>query len=142
MADSTENNSSYRLSFMVPVVLFVLFFAACCGVIATVFLRAAAETERAEQYSAAVQLCRNQAEICRSRAFPEADDLQTLYFGTDFAPASPEDGICYLTIAQELTETESGLLCKNTITAHTMDGAELYCLEVLRYLPDGGEAAA
>ena len=45
---------SRRLGFMGPLLLFVLLFVTGCGVMACVFLRAAAVSARAESYNAAV----------------------------------------------------------------------------------------
>ena len=49
-----QKSPARRLSFMGPLLLFVLLFVAGCGVMACVFLRAAAVSTRAESYNAAV----------------------------------------------------------------------------------------
>ena len=60
MIDYEEKRSEtrHRMGFMIPLLVFVLAFVACCGVIACVFLRAAVISDEAARESAGIALCR------------------------------------------------------------------------------------
>lgn len=137
MVDYVEAHSSQRLGFMVPLVLFVLFFVACCGVVASVFLRAASETAFAEQYNAGVQLCRNQAEICRGETELTEEGLYTLYFDRNYRPTEQEQADYYLTVSRSISPSAGGNMRNDTITAYTPEGKQIYMLDVAVYLPEG-----
>ena len=59
MIDYEEKRSEtrHRMGFMTPLLVFVLAFVACCGVIACVFLRAAIISDEAARGSAGIALC-------------------------------------------------------------------------------------
>ena len=122
-----------RLGYLVPVVCFVAFFMACCAVCACVFARAASVTEEAERFSAAVQLCRNQAERCRAGLGWEESSSEARF--DDSFREDPE-GAYWVRVTRSLSEDGLG-------TAYVSAGAEggeaLYTLEVKVYLP-GREA--
>ena len=63
MIDYEEKRSEtrHRMGFMIPLLVFVLAFVACCGVIACVFLRAAVISDEAARESAGIALCRSAA---------------------------------------------------------------------------------
>lgn len=136
LGETMERDTAQRLGFMVPLVLFVLFFVICCGVISGVFLRAAAESARAEEYNTAVQLCRNQAEICRADR-TSGEPLRRLYFDKDFQPAEPETAVCCLVVERFADAWGAGTLRRDVITACRPDGSEIYSLEAAVYLPEG-----
>lgn len=126
----TDNQSARRLGSMVPMLLFILFFVMCSGVLAAVFLRSAQISARAGDSSNAVQLCRNQAERFRSgEAIPEG----THFYGDDFAAADAESGAYRL----EVTYSREGALVTAHLSAFTAEGIPLYALEVARYEPEG-----
>ena len=68
MIDYEEKRSEtrHRMGFMTPLLVFVLAFVACCGVIACVFLRAAVISDEAARESAGIALCRSAAEAFRA----------------------------------------------------------------------------
>lgn len=127
------NSERSRLGYLVPVILFVAFFMACCAVCACVFTRAAAVTEEAEQVSAAVQLCRNQAERCRAGLdWQEAETKR--YYDESFRE---DDGGCYwVRVTRSFQESGLGTA---VIAAGAADGEALCTLEVKVFLP-GREA--
>lgn len=137
MAEYSEKHSGSRLGFMVPLLLFVLFFVACCGVVAGVFLRSAAQTAFAERYNAGVQLCRNQAEICRADETSGDSGMQTLYFDGQYRPAEEGEAQYYLTVSRRMDASGVGRMRYETITAFTMEGERIYGLDVAVYLPEG-----
>lgn len=122
-----------RLGYLVPVICFVAFFTACCAVCACVFARAAAVTEEAEARNAAVQLCRNQAELCRSGQGWE-EEVSLLRFDKSFRAA--QDGSYWVRIERTVEENGLGTAL---IQAGTGEGDALCTLEVTVYLP-GREA--
>lgn len=132
MRENTEHGSAARMSFMIPLLIFVLFFVLCCGILACVFLKAADETARAEQYDAGVQLCRNQAEILRSIKEPTGDTV--LYFDSERRQTAPESAEYCLTLTETLTDTAAGKLRQTLIEAFGADGGKLYELTVTVYL--------
>ncbi|MGN1027338.1 MAG: hypothetical protein ACI4P4_13155 [Faecousia sp.] len=127
------NGERSRLGYLVPVILFVAFFMACCAVCACVFARAAAVTEEAEQLSAAVQLCRNQAELCRAGLGWE-EEVSEARFDESFREA--EAGSYWVRVKRSLSEEGLGTA---VICAGAEGGEALCTLEVKVYLP-GREA--
>ena len=73
MIDYEEKRSEtrHRMGFMIPLLVFVLAFVACCGVIACVFLRAAVISDEAARESAGIALCRSAAEEFRAERSPK-----------------------------------------------------------------------
>lgn len=122
-----------RLGYLVPVVCFVAFFMACCAVCACVFARAASVTEEAERLSAAVQLCRNQAERCRSGLGWE-EAISEARFDNSFRE-DPE-GAYWVRVTRSLSEDGLGTAI---VSAGAEGGQALCTLEVTVYLP-GREA--
>ena len=127
------NGERSRLGYLVPVILFVAFFMACCAVCACVFARAAAVAEEAEQLSAAVQLCRNQAELCRAGLGWEEEESEARFEGS--FRENPE-GAYWVRVKRSLSEDGLGTA---VISAGAEGGAALCTLEVKVYLP-GREA--
>ena len=127
------NGERSRLGYLVPVILFVAFFMACCAVCACVFARAAAVTEEAEQLSAAVQLCRNQAELCRAGLGWE-EEVSEARFDESFRET--EAGAYWVRVTRSLSEDGLG----TAIVYAGAEGSQALCtLEVTVYLP-GREA--
>lgn len=121
-----------RLGYLVPVICFVAFFMACCGVCACVFARAASQTAQAESLNTAVQLCRNTAEICRSGEGWEDGESLDWYDGT---MGLSETGAYWVAVTR--TTAENGLGTARIRAGK--DGAEaLYTLEIRVYLPERG----
>ena len=56
MKSEKQESTAHRLSFTGPLLLFVLLFVICCGVLACVFVRADATSREAEIYNASVSL--------------------------------------------------------------------------------------
>lgn len=85
MIDYEEKRSEtrHRMGFMTPLLVFVLAFVACCGVIACVFLRAAVISDEAARESAGIALCRSAAEAFRAGEIPENGEIA--YFTKDMA---------------------------------------------------------
>ena len=127
------NGERSRLGYLVPVILFVAFFMACCAVCACVFARAAAVTEEAEQLSAAVQLCRNQAELCRAGLGWEEEEGEARF---DASFRESEAGQYWVRVTRSCSEDGLGTAL---ISAGTEGGEALCTLEVTVYLP-GREA--
>ena len=127
------NGERSRLGYLVPVILFVAFFMACCAVCACVFARAAAVTEEAEQLSAAVQLCRNQAELCRAGLGWEEEESEARFDGSF---RESEAGQYWVRVTRSCSEDGLGTAL---ISAGTEGGEALCTLEVTVYLP-GREA--
>lgn len=127
------NGERSRLGYLVPVILFVAFFMACCAVCACVFARAAAVTEEAEQLSAAVQLCRNQAELCRAGLGWEEEVSEARFEGSF---RESEAGFYWVRVKRSLSEDGMGTAL---ISAGPEGGEALCTLEVKVYLP-GREA--
>ena len=77
MIDYEEKRSEtrHRMGFMTPLLVFVLAFVACCGVIACVFLRAAVISDEAARESAGIALCRSAAEAFRAGEIPENGEI-------------------------------------------------------------------
>jgi len=130
------NERGGRLGHLIPVLLFVLFFVLCCGVLTGVFLRAAALRQQTEVYSAAVQLCRNQAEQYRAgQAAPGS-----YWYDEDFRPTPAGEGAYRVEITQTVQEQAAGQLCTGEIRAYDQKEQPLYALEAAVFLP--GEEAA
>lgn len=127
------NGERSRLGYLVPVICFVAFFMACCAVCACVFARSAAVTEEAEQLSAAVQLCRNQAELCRAGLGWEEEVSEARFEGSF---RESEAGFYWVRVKRSLSEDGMGTA---VISAGAEGGEALCTLEVKVYLP-GREA--
>ena len=127
------NGERSRLGYLVPVICFVAFFMACCAVCACVFARAAAVTEEAEQLSTAVQLCRNQAELCRAGLGWEEEEGEARFDGSF---RESEAGQYWVRVTRSCSEDGLGTAL---ISAGTEGGEALCTLEVKVYLP-GREA--
>ena len=127
------NGERSRLGYLVPVICFVAFFMACCAVCACVFARAAAVTEEAEQLSTAVQLCRNQAELCRAGLGWEEEEGEARFDGSF---RESEAGQYWVRVTRSCSEDGLGTAL---ISAGTEGGEALCTLEVTVYLP-GREA--
>lgn len=126
-----------RLGHLIPVLMFVLFFVLCCGVLTGVFLRAAAVRQQTKAYSAAVQLCRNEAERYRAgQAEPGS-----CWYDENFLPSSEEKGVYRLEITQHSREEASGQLVTGTIRAYDRKNQPLYELEAAVFL-NGEETAS
>lgn len=114
-----------RLGHLIPVLLFVLFFVLCCGVLTGVFLRAGALSQQTRAYSAAVQLCRNEAERYRAgQAGPGSR-----WYNETFRPSSEEAGVYRIEITQSSRAEAAGQLLTGTIRAYDREGQPLYELE-------------
>lgn len=119
-----------RLGNLIPMLLFVLFFVMCSGVLAAVFLRSAQLSADAGRRSDAVQLCRNQAERFRSgEVLPEGKQ----YYDENYAPAEPGNGVYLL----EVTYSLQGTLNYAHIAVSSLQDEPLYALDVARFAPEG-----
>lgn len=142
MIDYEEKRSEtrHRMGFMTPLLVFVLAFVACCGVIACVFLRAAVISDEAARESAGIALCRSAAEEFRAGEIPENGEIA--YFTKDMASCAEADAYYYIEyIETEVTaaETETGVLYTGNITAYTAEqDKEIYALNVRCYQPKEG----
>lgn len=126
-------NRQSHLGYMIPVLLFVLFFAVCSGVLACVFLRAETVSARAKAYNDCVQLCRNEAE--RFRAGDEIDSH--CWYNGNLQPTDPEQADYSVTVSISAEDTVAGQLRTASIRAFTRSGESLYELQVTRYCPSG-----
>ena len=115
----------------------MLLFVAGCGVMACVFLRAAAVSTRAESYNAAVSLCRSEAECWRAGQLRGQSETEPLYFDRELAPADADNAAYCLWIAQSVEPTAAGQLQTAVITARTPAGEEIYRIEAQAYGPQG-----
>ena len=139
MTDREERRSEtrHRMGFMTPLLVFVLAFVACCGVIACVFLRAAAVSNEAAYKSAGVSLCRSAAEAFRAGEIP-ADGEKT-YFTKDMASCAEADAYYYVETKVSAGETDTGTLYAGDITAYTGEqNQEIYTLHIRCYQPNEG----
>lgn len=127
----TEHKNA-RLGYLIPVLLFVLFFVLCCGVLTGVFLRAAALRQQTEAYNAAVQLCRNQAELYRA----EAAGQGSYWYDEDFHPGTEATAAYRLEVTEQRRAEASGELRTGTIRAYDRQGKLLYELEAAVFLPE------
>lgn len=126
---------SRRLGFMIPLLVFVLLLVLCCGVIACVFLRADAVSRQAEAETAAVTLCRNQAEQLRAGVLPELDTK--IYYNASLEKCGQEQGSYYIVVTGDWTETGAGRLFQGKVTAYSIQDQPIYALDAAAYLPDG-----
>ena len=96
MIDYEEKRSEtrHRMGFMTPLLVFVLAFVACCGVIACVFLRAAVISDEAARESAGIALCRSAAEAFRAGEIPE--NGEKAYFTKDMTSCAEADAYYYI----------------------------------------------
>lgn len=119
MIDYEEKRSEtrHRMGFMTPLLVFVLAFVACCGVIACVFLRAAVISDEAARESAGIALCRSAAEEFRVGEIPE--NGEKAYFTKDMASCAEADAYYY--IETEVTAAETGQLLLSSL--HTTGAA-------------------
>ena len=130
----TERKNA-RLGHLIPVLLFVLFFVLCCAVLTGVFLRAAVLRQQTETYNAAVQLCRNQAELYRAGYAGQG----SYWYDKNFLPSAEADALYRLEVTEQRRPEAAGELCSGTIRAFDRQGQLLYALEAAVYLP--GEEA-
>ena len=119
MEKHRQTQNAQRMGFMVPLILFVLLFVLCSGVIACVFLRASAISRDTEAYNAAVTLCRNQAECIRAGEIPA--DGSVLYYDEALQPASQATAAYYLVIEDQAQETGNGVLHSGVVTAYSAE---------------------
>ena len=132
MIDYEEKRSEtrHRMGFMTPLLVFVLAFVACCGVIACVFLRAAVISDEAARESAGIALCRSAAEEFRAGEIPENGEM---------ASCAEADAYYYIKTEVTAAETETGALYAGKITAYTAEqDKEIYALNVRCYQPKEG----
>ena len=121
-----------NLGYMIPVLLFVLFFALCSVVLAGEFVRSANISESAKAYNDCVQLCRNGAE--RFRAGEELEKEKS--YDAELCPTGEIQGeyLVYTEISNE--PTPAGRLETALIRAEASSGAAEYELQVVRYCPE------
>ena len=132
----TETEKPRHLGYMLPVLLFVLFFSLCSAVLACVFLRAETLSGQAEAYNTGVQLCRNQAE--RFRAEPEISEGTRAYFYDETLQSVEKiHAEYYVTLDISREPAAAGDLYTGAISAFTMAGERLYNLDVTVYRSDG-----
>lgn len=135
MEEHRQTHSLREMGFMVPLILFVLLFVLCSGVVACVFLRASAISRDTEAYNAAVTLCRNQAECIRAGEIPA--DGSILYYDENLQPTPQASATYYLVVEDQTQKTENGELHSSVVTAYSAEQTQLYRLEVAAYLPQG-----
>ena len=121
-----------RLSFMTPLLILVLFFVLCCGVLSCVFIRSAAISREAEIYTASVTLCRSEAERIRAGA---AGESERLFFDAGFAPCKAEVSVYTLLIERAAAETDAGRLEPAVLSAGATGSEPVYSLTVTAYRP-------
>ena len=130
----TDNRKSRggNLGYMIPVLLFVLFFALCSVVLAGVFVRSENISESAKAYNDCVQLCRNEAE--RFRAGEELEKEKS--YDAELCPTGEIQGeyLVYTEVSNE--PTPAGRLETALIRAEASSGAAEYELQVVRYCPE------
>ena len=134
----TEKRASQhtRLGYMLPILLFVLFFVLCSGVLACVFLKAETVSNQAGNLNSGVQLCRNEAERFRSGVDAPEGKL-VCYYNEDLQPVDEADAQYYVTLEASREPSGAGNLDTAVICAFTMAGERLYDLDVTVYRPDG-----
>lgn len=125
-----EHSGSHRLGFMIPMILFVLFFVVCCGAMVGLFARSADISAQAGRKSDAVQICRNQAE-----RFRESQLLtKRCYFDETYHEVDERTGAKYYTeCATDSTCCPNGEILEVTITVYSMDDTPIYSLNTSRY---------
>ena len=93
MRNERKEGAARRLSVMAPLLLFVLVFVVCCGVVSCVFARANAISRSAAVYDDAVALCRD-----RAARFRAGEPLaETAYFDADLQPCAEADAVYCVT---------------------------------------------
>lgn len=130
------NNRGTRaghLGYMIPVLLFVLFFAVCSGVLACVFVRAETVSAGAKAYNNGVQLCRNEAE--RFLAGDESESQR--WYNSALQLTESEQAEYAVTVDISTEDTAAGQLRTASICAFARSGEFLYELQVTRYCPSG-----
>ena len=129
----TENNENAvrRLSFMAPLLVFVLFFVLCCGSLSVTFGRSLSVSREAEVYNAAVTLCRSEAERFRSGGLPE--DGAVLYFDASFSPCAETEGVFALHVSKETAAAAAGRMETATLSAGAAGEEPVYSLTVSAY---------
>ena len=120
-----------NLGYMIPVLLFVLFFALCSGVLAGVFVRSENISEGAKAYNDCVQLCRNEAE--RFRAGEELEKERR--FDETLCPTEETQGEYFVYTETSGEPSNAGRLETALIRAEASSGAAEYELQVVRYCP-------
>lgn len=138
MTDREERRSEtrHRMGFMTPLLVFVLAFVACCGVIACVFLRAAVISDEAAYKSAGVSLCRSAAEEFRAGEIPE--NGEKTYFTENMSVCAEADAYYYIKTEVRAEETDTGTMYTGDITAYTADDQKIYTLNIHCYQPKEG----
>lgn len=133
MHDISQQSAGRRLGFMIPMILFVLFFVICCGTMVGLFLRSVDISNRAGQVNDAVQICRNQAERIRSgELMPEK-----CYFDGSYHETDRENAKYYAVFAFEKESRPRGDLLSAEISVYSMTDELLYKLDTAVYAPEG-----
>ena len=130
--NNSGETAARRLSFMTPLLLLVLFFVLCCGVLSCVFIRSAAISREAEIYNASVTLCRSEAERFRANAAAEGEQL---CFDADFSPCAAEESVYTLRVERTAAETPAGTLETAVLSAGATGAEPVYSLTVTAYRP-------
>ena len=133
MKAERQESTVRRLGFAGTLLLFLLLFVMCCGVLACVFVRAGAVSHSAELYNASVTLCRSEAEKLRSGEIPE--EGQTLYFDDRLQNCTEEKGIYCVTVDRKTDSTAVGEMYRMTISAGAIGSEPVYRLESTVYQP-------
>lgn len=119
MIDYEEKRSEtrHRMGFMTPLLVFVLAFVACCGVIACVFLRAAVISDEAARESAGIALCRSAAEEFRAGEIPE--NGEKAYFTKDMASCAEADAyLLYRNRSDRRRDRNGSVVCRENHGVH------------------------
>lgn len=119
MIDYEEKRSEtrHRMGFMIPLLVFVLAFVACCGVIACVFLRAAVISDEAARESAGIALCRSAAEEFRAGEIPE--NGEKAYFTKDMASCAEADAyLLYRNRSDCRRDRNGSVVCRENHGVH------------------------
>lgn len=127
-----KRNNFGRMSFILPMMLFLLLFVVCCGVLAGVFLQASARSSQAGAYNDSIQLCRNHAEIARASGVEPG----VYYYDRNLQPTAEDGAVYRVTVEAENKETGAGVLQSGTISAGISREEPLYSLNVVVYLPE------
>lgn len=126
-------SGAQRLGFMIPLILFVIFFIICCGVLSSVFAKSTDLSIRARQLNGAVQVCRNGAEIFASCGSAEETEkiLGSSFFDENAVPTAQENAQMYLEVRQE--PSRDGVQYA-VLEVYSIEGEHLYTLTVASYL--------
>lgn len=118
MIDYEEKRSEtrHRMGFMTPLLVFVLAFVACCGVIACVFLRAAVISDEAARESAGIALCRSAAEAFRAGEIPE--NGEKAYFTKDMTSCAEADAYYYRNRSDRRRDRNGSVVCRENHGVH------------------------